>query len=340
MLALPALLASVLSCGAPQESKQGCTADIECKGNRVCIDAKCVEMVKTQPPQSNTYSPDETEKEAMCPELNGDFFVGDWGELYRVTVKDGAPTFAQNITNTPNASETYFCVSPNKEWVAFVMDENIQKIRSDGSERTQLTTYSGQYSWVAWSKKEDKIFFTRDVKRIYSMRSDGTNEEEFFSEFWHIQSFSFSPDAKKIAVGGRPTDDNPGKRGGVYIIDSDEKDVTEFIDDPCCAEGWPTWSPDGKFILYVSSNDCDSLYVSDLTGNKKLLAGYPQYILGSHAWSPDSSKIAYWEITNYDAGEDSAMWIIDTEGKNKKKCLMVEDTNYLIGGFDLISWFN
>ena len=85
-------------------------------------------------------------------------------------------------------------------------------------------------------------------------------------------------------------------------------------------DGFPSFSPDGERIAFVSSRDDwrYAIYIMDLDGNiMERLPSYPchKYIftLGPK-WSPDGTQFAILSIRN----GNSEVYIIDTDGSNEK----------------------
>lgn len=60
---------------------------------------------------------------------------------------------------------------------------------------------------------------------------------------------------------------------------------------------WPTWSPDGKAIAYVSDKGgLWSIWVMNANGSAPRQLSPSGVIATNPSWSPDSSKIAYWSL--------------------------------------------
>jgi Tol biopolymer transport system component len=60
---------------------------------------------------------------------------------------------------------------------------------------------------------------------------------------------------------------------------------------------WPTWSPDGKHIAYVSDKGgSSSLYVMDPSGLHAFQASDGNEMIAYLSWNPNSTQIAYWVL--------------------------------------------
>ncbi|MFZ5432579.1 MAG: S41 family peptidase [Calditrichota bacterium] len=72
------------------------------------------------------------------------------------------------------------------------------------------------------------------------------------SSQWEIESYAWSPDSRYIAYDIIFSVDNAGRTGVVRIYDTKEKSI-HTVTDPLFSSYSPTWSPDGKWLYFVSS---------------------------------------------------------------------------------------
>lgn len=137
-------------------------------------------------------------------------------------------------------------------------------------------------------------------------------------------TLSWSPDGKKIAVGG--------KRGGqIYTVDfqnatgleleGDEQDIFSIA-----------WSPDGRLLAGAVG---DNIYLWDANTGKKvaLLTGLTS-VIASVAWKPDGSAIAAGDQGLGDGNRDYAMFIWQTDNFQVLKGLEDEGPNQVT----TVSW--
>ena len=139
---------------------------------------------------------------------------------------------------------------------------------------------------------------------IYVMDTDGGNQQNLTNNPASDHSPSWSPDGKRIVfvsdraghakdgIHGRPTYE-------IYVIDADgsnPQNLTNHRGD----DGAPSWSPDGKRIVFSSDRDQgrddphnSEIYVMDADGGK------PQNLTNSPhedkypSWSPDGKRIVF-----------------------------------------------
>ncbi|MCP4133794.1 MAG: hypothetical protein GY754_22690, partial [bacterium] len=109
----------------------------------------------------------------------------------------------------------------------------------------------------------------------------------------------------------------------VYTIDTDGTNIKRLTTE-AGRDYYPSWSPDGSKIVFMSNRACDSecdsafdLYVMDADGeNEKRLTSYGRGVFYP-SWSPDGSKIAF----SYSKG----IYIMDADGNNQR--LVAYDPN-------------
>ncbi|MBS1932541.1 MAG: S9 family peptidase [Bacteroidetes bacterium] len=179
-----------------------------------------------------------------------------------------------------------------------------------------------------------------------------------------IRSYSFSGDYKKILIYT-----NSKKvwryetRGDYWIYDLDNNSLTQLGKSlPVSSLMFAKFSPDGKMIAYVSghnvySEDISSHQIKQLTtdGTRKLINGTFDWVYEEEfscrdgfRWSPDSKKIAYWQI---DAKDTKDYDMLNTTDSIYPKVIPVEypvagekPSLYKIGVVDINSaktkWMN
>lgn len=140
----------------------------------------------------------------------------------------------------------------------------------------------------------------------------------------YINSFSISPDGERALFEAR---------GDIFTVPAKEGNTMNITNTSGVDERNPAWSPDGKYIAYISDRTGeDEIYIREdkLNGTEeKLTSGNRAYIY-SLVWSPDSKKILFsdselrlkyidvnqkelhevdrdsvWEITDYSWSPDS-----------------------------------
>ncbi len=99
-------------------------------------------------------------------------------------------------------------------------------------------------------------------------------------------------------------------RGEIITVPAEKGDSRNLTQTPGVMERSPVWSPDGKWIAYLSDESGEyMLHLRDARGGpetKKLALGDAPNFYFNLVWSPDSQKIAY-------ADNRLTLWYIDLE---------------------------
>ena len=144
--------------------------------------------------------------------------------------------------------------------------------------------YSRDGKWVVW---------TDTSQHLWRARSDGTEKLQVTPDTLYPFLARWSPDGTHIAVMAREA----GKAWQIYITSANGGDFTPLLHQTRNAAD-PSWSPDGKSIVFGGTNDTmgkdDSTRTLDIID---VASGTLQEIPGSNGlfsprWSPDGRYIA------------------------------------------------
>ena len=169
------------------------------------------------------------------------------------------------------------------------------------------------------------------VPEIYVMDADGRNQQRL-TENRHIDSQpSWSPDGKRIVfvsdrdghvMHGIPTYE-------IYVMDADGGNLRRLTNNPD-RDSRPSWSPDGKRIVFASDRDTDrdgphnyEIYVMDADGgNPQNLTNTPEEDRDP-SWSPDGKRIVFRSSREGHfrgaAGITSEIYVMDADGGNQQR---------------------
>lgn len=176
--------------------------------------------------------------------------------------------------------------------------------------------------YPSWSPDGQKILFISYgpmSQGIFVVKPDGSDLQKITSDGW---SPSWNPDGTNILVQKHFFDDGDRENGSyeIALLNLKTLNITRLTyHGNSETESRPKFSPDGKQIVFESANAIHIMN-SDGTELKKLVdsAASPEF-------SPNSKRIAYYTFEDL-----IEIWIINTDGTNKKKIFI--DYKYLIGG--------
>jgi tricorn protease len=177
---------------------------------------------------------------------------------------------------------------------------NIWRVPESGGKAERITSFkSGDVRWPSISADGKTIVFEHDFgvskldvasKRVTPLRFDINAEtEESLSEVRNFNSevddYDLAPNSRRVAF---------SVHGELFTAPVEEGDLRQITDSPARDRN-VTYSPDGKWIAYVSDRSGrEEIYVSAVDG-----AGEPQKLTdvdalkAGYSWSPDSTQIAY-----------------------------------------------
>jgi tricorn protease len=117
-----------------------------------------------------------------------------------------------------------------------------------------------------------------------------------------IDSFDISPEGKRAVFAAR---------GDVFTVPSKEGSIRNITQTPGIREKYATWSPDGKWIAYLSDRTgTDELFLmpQDGIGNEIQITSNGQVFRLPPVWAPDSKKLLF-------ADKDTRLFYVDIDTK-------------------------
>ena len=181
------------------------------------------------------------------------------GDLWTIPAKDG---ITRNLSKTPGVHERSVAWSPDGKYLAYISDatgEDEVYIRTqDGSEApVQLTDKADTYKYyVSWSPDSKRIAWTDKKLRLqYVDISSKAVTLVDQAKTWEHGGMNWSPDSRWIAF-TRSDDDFRSK---VFLYSLETKVSTRVTDNWYEASGG-VFSPDGKYLFFVSDRDFSPTY--------------------------------------------------------------------------------
>ncbi len=218
--------------------------------------------------------------------------VGSDSEIYRAN-RDG--TGVTSLTNTPEQVEADPAVSPDGKYIAFVAQEDdldIFVMRSDGSDRQNLTHHPARDVGPVWSPDSQTILFVSNrggTPNIWMIHPDGSGLTNLSKGSGQDSSPAWSPDGRRIAF-----QSDRGGSNDIYAMDADGKNVKQLTNDPGM-DVEPAWAPDGSLIAFRSDRDGGwDIYTIRPDGSSPAnLTRSPSVEETALSWEPDSKHILY-----------------------------------------------
>jgi tricorn protease len=118
----------------------------------------------------------------------------------------------------------------------------------------------------------------------------------------HISDSDISPDGKRAVFAAR---------GEVFTVPAKDGSVRNLTNSPGVREQHVAWSPNGKWIAYISDRTGeDEIYIvpqDGLGAEQQITSGHEGFMF-QPTWSPDSTKIAWGD-------KDLKLWYVDIKDK-------------------------
>jgi dipeptidyl aminopeptidase/acylaminoacyl peptidase len=136
----------------------------------------------------------------------------------------------------------------------------------------------------------------------------------------------------KIAYSSNQDDDTNTE---IYTMNPDGSGQTRLTITPG-SDDWPSWSPDGTRIAFVSQRDGNAeIYVMGADGsNPKRLTTDPESDFAP-TWSPDGARIAFFTFRN---SGTVAIYLMNADGSNQHYLTTGEDPDWSPDGTKLAFW--
>lgn len=185
---------------------------------------------------------------------------GARGDIFTLPAKSGV---TRNLTQSSSAHDRNVEWSPDGKWISFISDrtgeDEVYIQKQDGTESAkQLTSGGGSYKFnPVWSPDSKQLLLADRAQDLYVIKVDtGKKILVAHSDSREISDYTFGPDSKWMAY------TEPGKARGFDVIKlyNIETKKTITVTDTWYNSGQPTFSPDGKFLYFVSERDFNPIY--------------------------------------------------------------------------------
>jgi len=210
----------------------------------------------------------------------------------------------------------------------------------DGTDILRVHPFDDMTSF-ALSSDGTKLAYSDFAGNLYISNIDGSDqkvlvqgsEHSAADNYWeHITNgdATWSPDGAKIAF-TRMDETISRSNTDIYVINVDGTNMVRLTTEKTEDRG-PAWSPDGKKIAFQSTRSGQSeIWIMDSDGSNptQLTVGNNDgdsrgVLSGKPAWSPDSTKIAFYG--NLD-GRPTAIWVMNADGSDQKLLIKNQQQN-------------
>jgi WD40 repeat protein len=276
---------------------------------------------------------------AAFPGANGKIAFDSGGHINLID-PDGSgrtmlPRLGQEATWSPDGTHIAFIApGPSDPQCGgysgiFCNDGDLYVMNANGTGRTNLTStmyaIEGLEGRPSWTPDGQWITFTRYQNnatpyRAFSIRPDGTGENEIPLPPGAIKSVAWSPDGKQLAYARQA-----GSLPYLYLANADGSGERKL----CCADPieWakaPDWAPDGHALVFSHGNAPGTIMRVNRDGSGLTILS--DCCNGSNAeqpaWSPDGTKIVF---SSYRSGISWRLYTMNPDGSDVRQ---IQDNAY------------
>lgn len=201
----------------------------------------------------------------------------------------------------------------------------------------KIITFPEGYSPVGmdWHPETKKICFTMNTMKgnksftnlfTFDIYTKEIKQLTFFegNTPWGVTNPKFSPDGTKIVF---ETHKNVQKGDlgppiSIFIINTDGTDLHEIFGDKHWGGGEPSWSLDGKQIVFVScapSEEKDDIYICNSDGTNIRAVVNDKWLKKRPVFSPDGKQICYVSPRHGDVSFMSELFVVNIDGTGQAR---------------------
>jgi tricorn protease len=176
---------------------------------------------------------------------------------------------------------------------------NIWKVSDEGGEPQQVTHHASGVNWPSLSADGKVIVYEESFGlckldtasgksmpiKIDITSDDQDNTLETVTINGEADSYHLSPSGKRAVI---------SVRGELFSIATDKGDIRRLTQTPEVREGQAQWSPDGKWIAFISDKTgADEVWLCDERGGQMKQISKGDSHKGQLRWAPDSKALLY-----------------------------------------------
>lgn len=211
--------------------------------------------------------------------------------------------------------------SPDGSQIAFLSNRGskekapqIYLLPVNGGEARPLQTIEGEVDIVEWSPDGKSLLCTvrktdADVlerEKDENKKKLGTVSRRYNRVFYKLDGYGYLPQ----------------ERTHLWIVDAASGEARQLTDHPVWDEGFPTWSPDGQSIAFISNRSKDpdfdldavDLFVIPAAGGEVRKINTPAGEKYLPSYSPDGKWIAYIGFEGIEEYKNAGLWVVPVDG--------------------------
>lgn len=244
-------------------------------------------------------------------------FVNDATGKKEVCVVDADGANFQRLTNDRSIA-LFPKLSPDGEWIIFTSFRggrpSIDRMRSDGRDRTTLCQFDGLNSAAAWMPDGKSIVATLSDGRspnLYQVDLDGHLIQTLTNSPAVDTAPTVSPDGLRLAF----TSDRPGSPQ-IYFMDASGANIRRAVSGPLADS--PHWSPLGHLIVFTQlEKKFFDLWTLEVATGRLSRLTFGEGDNENASWSPDGRHIVF----SSTRGGRPDLWVMGADGSNPRRLL-------------------
>ncbi len=281
---------------------------------------------------------------------------------------DGKAPADPPVVRDKSPGSTQAATRPLREIIVSYSDETnklqLYRVNEDGSARRRITDGTHDCMFPAWSPDGEKIVYVQESENgtaLWLSDPDGKNPKMLISSGLNMVP-SWLPDSRHIVWMELKSGKKPAE-GQLNIMNTETLQSRRLFSDPEQAKFsnlMPVVSPDGTKVAFVSNRSGQyRIWLSNLDGSDARLVSPVSADVDETlqlpieqkvpSWSPDGRWIAHWEgvemdhLSKFTGKADSQrdaliggtwnVWIVGSDGQNKRKAGRGDDPNWSPDGF-------
>jgi Tol biopolymer transport system component len=171
------------------------------------------------------------------------------------------------------------------------------------------TQSSGPIAFLRAHGTEDPATGFSPSHELVIVDSDGGNERIVRTPGYDVESFSWSPDGRRLVFAAFPPADH---RPVLYVANADGSGLRKLMQTPDHSP-FPVWSPRGDMIAFDNHDDgYHAIWVINADGSGALRLT-PGFRFSNPTWSPDGTRIAYEHL------DEPGGYVMNADGSEKKR---------------------